>query len=174
MEFVGPPSASTTRIAWRVTYERPLNPNVTPVEPAAGDRFVLRTSRPFRTGDTFTFSTKATSVDQTLAKSELGEISVVPNPYIAGAAWERRFLNQTGRGERKIDFINLPAQCTVRIYNMAGALVKTLHKDSSLYDGALSWNLVSDDGMDVAYGVYVYHVEAPNIGQHLGKFAVIK
>lgn len=174
LEFVGPPSPSTARTAWRVTYERPLNPNVTPAEPAAGDRFVLRTSRPFRTGDTFTFSTKATSVDQTLAKSQLGEISVVPNPYIAGAAWERRFLNQTGRGERKIDFINLPAQCTVRIYNTAGALVKTLHKDSALYDGALSWNLISDDGMDVAYGVYLYHVEAPNVGQHIGKFAVIK
>jgi hypothetical protein len=41
-------------------------------------------------------------------------------------------------------------------------------------DGAESWNLVSKDGMDIAYGIYIYHVEAPGIGQKIDKFAVIK
>ena len=57
---------------------------------------------------------------------------------------------------------------------MNGALVKTLEKNTSPTNGALSWNLVSEDGMDVAFGVYVYHVEAPGIGEHIGKFALIK
>jgi hypothetical protein len=34
--------------------------------------------------------------------------------------------------------------------------------------------LISEDGMDVAFGVYVYHVDAPGIGEHIGKFALIK
>jgi hypothetical protein len=34
--------------------------------------------------------------------------------------------------------------------------------------------LVSKDGMNIAYGVYVYHIDAPEIGTQIGKFAVIK
>ena len=26
----------------------------------------------------------------------------------------------------------------------------------------------------VAYGIYLYHVDAPGVGQHVGRFAVIK
>ena len=52
--------------------------------------------------------------------------------------------------------------------------MKTLEKDTVPTNGALSWNLVSEDGMDVAYGIYVYHVDAPEIGEHIGKFALIK
>jgi hypothetical protein len=59
---------------------------------------------------------------------------------------------------------------------VAGSLVKTLYKDSSNLNngGAISWDLVSDDGMDVAYGLYIFHVDAPGIGEYIGKFAVIK
>jgi hypothetical protein len=50
-------------------------------------------------------------------------------------------LNFSGRGERRIDFINLPEKCTVRIFTINGALVKTLDKDTAPTNGALSWNL---------------------------------
>ena len=30
------------------------------------------------------------------------------------------------------------------------------------------------DGMNVAYGVYLFHVDAPGVGEHVGRFAVIK
>jgi len=45
---------------------------------------------------------------------------------------------------------------------------------SSISDGQESWDLVSKDGMDIAFGVYVYQIDAPGIGQKIGKFAVIK
>jgi hypothetical protein len=101
---------------------------------------------------------------------------VVPNPYIATASWEQRTLYATGRGSRKIDFINLPSICTIRIYTVAGSLVKTLYNNQSdLYSGgSVSWDLVTDDGMDIAYGLYIFHVDAPGIGEYIGKFAVIK
>jgi len=57
---------------------------------------------------------------------------------------------------------------------MSGHLVQTIEHHSTIDDGAASWNLRSRDGMDVAPGVYVYHVEAPDIGEVVGKFAVIK
>ena len=163
---------SDPKIAWQITYFAPRFG--VPVFPAAGDRFVIRTTKPFYMNDAFAFTTKAYRLDQGVAKVQLERISVVPNPYVSAAAWEPKTIYGTGRGERKIDFIHLPNQCTIRIYSLSGALVKTLYQSSAVTDGALSWNLVSDDGMDVAYGLYIFHVDAPNIGTHIGKFALIK
>jgi hypothetical protein len=93
---------------------------------------------------------------------------------VATNRWEKRTISLTGRGERRIDFINLPSECTIRIYTITGALIKTLSKDSAPTDGSISWNLISEDGMDIAYGLYIYHVDAPELGEKIGKFAVIK
>ena len=98
----------------------------------------------------------------------------MPNPYISTTKWESRTLFTTGRGSRRIEFKKLPAKCTIRIYTITGALVKTLYKDSSPQDGSLAWDLLSDDGMDIAYGLYIFHVDAPDIGEYIGKFAVVK
>ncbi len=174
IEFVGTPSISNYRTAWKLYYGNSMNPNEEPRHPEAGDKYLIRTTKPFNTGDYFTFGIKPVSIDDELAKTELNKISVVPNPYIGTAVWERRNLNYTGRGERRIDFTNLPAKCVIRIYTIAGALVKTINRDSQISNGAESWNLVSEDGMDVAYGLYVYHVDAPGIGEFIGKFAIIK
>jgi hypothetical protein len=165
---------TNVRFAWNLTYGYPINPNEAPVEPVNGDKFQISTRKTFKTGDYFTYSTVPVLVDKTQAQNELSQIDVVPNPYLGAATWEKRNLNSSGRGERKIDFINLPAQCTVRIYTITGALIKTLTKDSAFSDGSLSWNLVTEDGMDAAYGVYLYHVDAPEVGEHIGKFALIK
>ena len=161
------------KLTWNIGYYPPISiPYI--VHPSAGDKFRVSTHRPYATGDYFTFSTTSSKVDNNTAKNSLDKIGIVPNPYISANAWERRNLNQTGRGERRIDFINLPAKCEIRIYTLTGALIKTLNKDSSPIEGAISWNLVTDDGMDIAYGVYVYHVDAPEIGEKIGKFAIIK
>lgn len=162
------------RLTWRISYLQPPGIGYQPKYPQNGDIYRIKISKPFYSGDYFSFNTIAASVDKSLAKSSLEKIDVVPNPYISQAKWERRNLNQTGRGERKIDFINLPAKCEIRIYNVAGTLVKTLYKDGGPESGAISWNLVTEDGMDAAYGLYIYHISAPEIGEHIGKFALIK
>ncbi|MFH1197868.1 MAG: hypothetical protein V1720_19360 [bacterium] len=167
-------SATNYYVTWRISYGPPPGIGYQPIYPQAGDVFVVSTTKQFKAGDYFQFNTQSAQVDANKAKESLGKISVVPNPYIAASSWEKRNLNQTGRGERKIDFINLPADCTIRIYTVAGQLIKTLVKESAPTDGSISWNLVTDDGMDVAYGLYIYHVDAPGIGQHIGKFAIIK
>ncbi len=159
-------------LPWKLTYGVPRFGQ--PVLPVDGDKFIIRTTKPFMTGDYFTFKTKASSTDPAMTKATLSRIDVVPNPYIGAASWEPKTIYQTGRGERKVDFINLPAQCTIRIFTVSGGLVKTLHKDSGPTNGALSWNLVSEDGTDVAYGLYIYHVDAGEAGTHIGKFALIK
>ncbi len=142
--------------------------------PKAGDKYIFKTKRPFFTGDYFSFKTKSSRTDLDLTKSQMSNISVVPNPYVGYSSWEPKNTYASGRGDRKIDFINLPQQCTIRIYTVSGSLVKTLIKESGATNGALSWNLISEDGTDVAYGLYIYHVDAPTAGTYIGKFALIK
>jgi hypothetical protein len=167
--YVSPTSYNLT---YKLAWNRGFGVNLRQVQD--GDIFVIRTYKPFAQGDYFEFKALAPQTDATMAKSEMSRIGVVPNPYIGTASWERRTLFTTGRGDRRIEFIHLPAKCTVRIFTVAGHLVKTLVKDSNAADGSLAWDLISDDGMDVAYGLYVFHVDAPGIGDFIGKFAVIK
>jgi hypothetical protein len=130
-------------------------------------------TKPFRNGEFYEFTTKGQGFDKSLAQAELENIAVVPNPYVGAASWEPS-TTQVGRGERRIFFIHLPNECTIRIYTISGKLVDTIEHSSTISDGQESWDLVSKDGMDIAFGVYVFHVDAPGIGEKIGKFAIIK
>lgn len=142
--------------------------------PNPGDVLTIATLKPFRTGEAFQFKIRAPQTDLKKAKNDLEKIAVVPNPYVGAASWEPPNLFRAGRGERRIYFVNLPAKCTIRIYTIRGALVQTLEHDAGVQNGQESWNLVSKDGMDIAYGVYIFHVDAPGIGERIDKFAIIK
>lgn len=110
-----------------------------------------------------------------LAKSRLDNIIVVPNPYVVVNDIEpTNKLPGQNRGERRIYFENLPSECTIRIYTLAGELVQTIYHSSSLENGREFWNLLNRDGFSVAYGIYFAHIDAPGIGEKLLKFAIIK
>jgi hypothetical protein len=149
---------------------------VDPILPTVGDTLIIRTTKPFRSGDVYSIQTKAGYIDEAAARTVLDDIAVVPNPYVAAAPWEPRLPPGilSGRGERRIQFIHLPRQCTIRIYTTRGYLVRTIEHNSPMNDGAEFWDLRSKDGMDVAYGLYFYHVEAPGLGEKMGKFVLIK
>lgn len=161
----------TFRNRYRVTFTAADPSN--PVAPSPGDVIQVSVTRPFATGDFFQFSLQTGMTDTELAASEMENISVVPNPYVGASIFERRSQVE-GRGERVVQFINLPATCTIRIFNLRGELVRTLRHQGFADDGTASWDLLTDEGQDVAYGVYVYHVEAPGIGEKVGKLALIK
>ena len=52
--------------------------------------------------------------------------------------------------------------------------MQTIVHDAGVDNGQEPWNLVSKDGMDISYGVYIYHVDAPGIGEKIDRFAIIK
>lgn len=158
---------------WAVTFETDTL-QAEAIPPAPGDVYRIATTKPFRTGDAFTFRVKGQRFDKDLASRSLDKIDVVPNPYVVTASWEPRSPFRFGRGERRIYFVNLPPKCTIRIYTLRGYLVDTIEHNSTIDDGAEPWDLTSKDGQDIAFGVYFYHVEAPGIGTKIGKFAVIK
>jgi IS30 family transposase len=92
---------------------------------------------------------------------------------VGAASWEPA-TTSVGRGERRIFFIHLPQQCTIRIYTISGRLVQTMMHSSTLDNGQESWNLVTRDGLDLAYGVYVFHVDAGPLGSRIDRFAILK
>jgi hypothetical protein len=141
----------------------------------AGDTLRLRTVRPFRSGDVFTLAPTLPKVDAPHAAADLSRVKAVPNPYVTAAAFEPP-LNPgitSGRGQRKIEFIHLPAGATVRVYTSRGDHIATLHHDGNIEDGTVSWDLRTFENLDVAFGVYFYVVES-SVGTATGKLAIIK
>jgi hypothetical protein len=57
----------------------------------------------------------------------------------------------------------------LRIYSASGAFVREIQPDN----GLAAWDLLSKDGLEVAFGMYFYHVEAEGVGEKVGKFAII-
>ncbi len=142
--------------------------------PGNGDVFFVRTTKPFSSDDVFSFETAGARTDPELVKKELRDIYAVPNPYVGTNEIEpRNPVTRSDRGDRRMYFANVPRTCTIRIYTVNGELVDTIEHDSFLDDGKAFWDLRTKDNMNIAYGLYIFHVESAE-GSFIGKFAVIK
>ncbi len=163
---------TTANYTWRVRLDTSQVPSGgTPVLPVAGDVWRLRLKYPFEPGDQFTFTTQAETAPSVAAGAS--QPYVVPNPYLGAASFEPAPFNIKGRGERRIEFRGVALGSTVRVYNVHGDLVQTLRHDGS-FDGYLAWNLRTKDNLDVAPGLYLFHVESAGQPGFTGKFAVVK
>ncbi|MDO9694288.1 MAG: hypothetical protein Q7W56_06120 [Candidatus Latescibacteria bacterium] len=166
-----PEQPTTPVVTWRFQ----LNAADTPAPaspPGAGDEYTLRLNRPFAADDVFVFTTTGSRIDEAAARVGFAPY-VVPNPYIGSASFEPERYAVSGRGERRLEFRGLTSSCTIRIYNVRGELVDTLRNEDSL-DGYVAWNLRTKDNLDVAPGLYIYHVRTDDAQEYTGKFAVIK
>ena len=125
----------------------------------------------------------STVVPGTAPPQTVGEVAVVPNPYRGDVAystynppWEKPSGNRPWwmEQDRRIQFINLPAQCEIRIFTLAGDLVNTLnHSDPN--KGYEDWNLTSHVGQAISSGLYLFTCEDLVNGKvQVGKFVVIK
>jgi hypothetical protein len=163
-------------LTWRVKLDTLGQSERGPLEsPAAGDRFEIDLQVPYGAEDVLSFSTNGSRVESDLAASQFQEAKpyVVPNPYVGSASFEPERFAISGRGQRRIEFRGIPQDCTIRVYTVRGRLVQTLHHDGSTA-GYLAWDLRTKDNLDLAPGLYIYHVDGGETGTTVGKFAVIK
>ena len=121
-------------------------------------------------------------VPGTAPPNTVGLVAVVPNPYrgnIDYNAYDPRWeTNPPGRNwmeqDRRIQFINVPTQCEIKVYSLSGDLVKSLRHDDQ-NRGYEDWNLTSSVGQAVSSGIYLFTVEDTNTGNvQIGKFVIIK
>ncbi len=140
-----------------------------------GGAYQALMKQPFISKDKYVYTTVAAKFDPAKAASALDKIKVVPNPYIATNDIEPTDrLPGTTRGSRRLYFEHLPTDATIRIFTLSGELVKTLEHHSGLDNGREYWDLLNRDNLGVAYGVYIAHIDAPNVGERIIKFALIK
>ena len=109
---------------------------------------------------------KSTKGDVATAKTQIARINAVPNPYFAANAYEH---NQFGRVVR---FTNLPAVAKIRIFNLAGELVKVLDKNDPQAT-EFDWDLTNNNSLPVASGMYIVYIDMGAIGTKILKVAVI-
>jgi len=113
-------------------------------------------------------------------EEDLDDIRVVPNPYVGTNAMEEAVINSFLNQPRKIMFTNLPSDCIISIFTPSGVKVKTINKNDGIDNGIVYWDLLNEEGLEIAAGMYLYHVKPNFVNkslnglEHSGKFAVIK
>ncbi len=144
--------------------------------PKPGDVYRITYKRPFLATDSLILTVKADEIlDEVALIEEIDNIRVVPNPYIHTNAMEPAVANWNLNQRRRLMFTHIPAKCIIKIFTMSGVLVDVIDVDNPADNGIVHWDLLSKEGLEVAAGVYIYHVKSEVTGKKkLGKFAVIK
>lgn len=125
----------------------------------AGDEFLIIANHINSPANTFSFTSPApvTAIDPELAKADVDKVNVYPNPYLGYNTLE------PNKYERFITFTHLPAKATIRIFNLAGVLVRTMMKEGG--DQFFQWDLRNETGFPVASGMYIAYIDMPDVGK---------
>lgn len=108
----------------------------------------------------FTIATRHLSIFGlfTSVVGDLSNVIVYPNPF------------KPHLGHTEIYFKGLTAKTTIKIYNIAGELVRKIEN----VDGETRWDARNNSGNKVASGVYIYIITNDKGNKKIGKLAVIK
>lgn len=136
-----------------------------------GDEVEIRLRGPMD-NDVIEFTTPAPLLvnDAAALKQQLEAISVFPNPFLGRN-------EEASAGEAFVTFSGLHAgDCTLRIFSLAGDLVRKLEHAESPSAGTPFeyWDLRNELGEQVASGMYIVHVEIPEIGSRVLKLAIMQ
>ena len=144
--------------------------------PKTDDVFRVKFIRPFWKTDHLKFTINSyDELNTDSLKHKMKEIRVVPNPYVATNVMEPAVSNQFLNQRRRLLFTNIPAQATIKIFTVSGILVDEIAVNNLPQDGSVHWDMLTREGLEIAAGMYLYHVESLVTGdKKLGKFAVIK
>lgn len=98
----------------------------------------------------------------------MADIRVVPNPYSIAqnetVGWDVR---------DRLAFLNIPGECTIKIYSELGELIETIkHTDGS---GDEFWDITTSSRQVVVSGIYIAVIEDHQTGERaIRKFVVIR
>jgi len=144
--------------------------------PKSDDIFRVKFSRPFWKDDYLTFTINSyDGINADSLSKTMDNIRVVPNPYVATNVMEPAVSNQFLNQRRSLMFTNVPAQALIKIFTISGVLVDEIVINNSPEKGVVHWDMLTREGLEIAAGMYLFHIEALATGdQKIGKFAVIK
>ncbi|MBN2572658.1 MAG: hypothetical protein JXA68_11060 [Ignavibacteriales bacterium] len=113
----------------------------------------------FSVDDIYRFMTIGKAYSEELAKKDLDRINIYPNPYYGANPNETKYF------ETFVTINHLPEyhKVNIKIYDLAGQLVKRIWKYSS-GEQEIKWDLTNEDGIPVASGIFLIHIEIPDYG----------
>jgi len=118
-------------------------------------------------GDSYTFKTTAKTFNGAAAVNDVEKINVFPNPYYGVNTEE---LNKY---QKFVTFNHLPANAKIRIFNLAGIMIRTIDKVGGSQFSR--WDLQNENGLPVASGIYIAYIDMPDLGTtKILKLAVIQ
>jgi len=127
-------------------------------QPPAGTTIQFTPKRMLHNGDVKKFTIKKViKGDVSLAKEAVKNINVFPNPYYG------MNVDELDRYSRFVTFSHLPEKATIRLFDLAGTLVRVLEKNDP--DQYLRWDLTNYNNLPVASGIYLAHIEMKDIGE---------
>ncbi len=97
----------------------------------------------------------------------MDHIRVVPNPFNVNAATNLLYSERD-----KIGFLNVPAECSVKIFTELGELIRTL--TNTTHSGDIYWDLQTSSGQIVVSGIYIAVFEKPSGEKAIRKFVIIR
>ena len=132
-----------------------------------GDYAFTPVARPFTAvGAENRLSFNVTNQVVAATDDDLSRVHTVPDPYYVTSQFEQT------TDTKIIKFVNLPADCIIRIYSSSGVLVDLLEHHSQTFGGAEDWSVRNRNNQIVASGVYFYHIEAGD-ARRVGRFTVV-
>ncbi len=105
------------------------------------------------------------------AQDDLYNVYVVPNPYRSGGS-RLTAPNYHNFPDGFVRFVNLPHDCTIRVYTVSGDLVWENIQNND--GGVVAWDLTNRSSESIASGVYIYRVEKPDGDAMFGRLVVIR
>ncbi len=150
----------------------------------AVEAFTSKLPQPFGRMESNRLNTLKVITPANPVADDLSNVKVVPNPYIGSVAWNNSIPSDADPWEHRLQFINLPADATIKIFTLDGDYVDEIKagqsaRKSEAFAGASSmsvaeWDLITRNNQDAAPGIYIYVVDSPSAGTKTGKFVIIR
>jgi hypothetical protein len=158
-------TSTTARVMYMVTWNR-RDQNAW----AGIDQMEIFANKLNTTADVFTFTAPSVTTDPNLAKQDVNQINVFPNPYYGYN------YRETSREGKYVTFNHLPANAKIRIFDLAGVLVRTIDKLGAVNASQFAtWDLRNRSNYPVASGIYVAYIDMPDLGKtKILKVAIIQ
>lgn len=139
-----------------VQVSRELSSFYTPLEGLSATSGIRNSSRPVYKFNTI--GLEPVLGDRSVLEEVVSSIRAVPNPYYAYSQYE------TGGLDNIVRITNLPDVAEVKIYNLAGTLIREYDKASPNIS-FIDWDLKNQANISISSGVYIIHVKVPNGGE---------
>lgn len=158
-----------SQIMWVIPTYLAAGYNMDDGVPPTNVKFTINVKKAYTTQNTggtknnerpmYSFNTNdiAPDISKENGKKSLDLVNIVPNPYRAYSQYENSPIDS------RVKITNLPPECTITIYDMAGNFIKKFNKaDEATY---LDWDLKNASNVPISSGLYLIHIKNKDLGE---------